>query len=317
MPKSFENLVNKIFNKLTVIEFYKKEGKKILWKCLCECGKFCYKNSQSLRQNQVYSCGCTHRNAKILNLEGQKFTKLKVLKLADKESKIKNNTSWLCECDCKKTKIVKQSDLINKNIQSCGYCGFNKFKNIQKSRRISEKKFNRIKGTKIGKLTPIELILCEENTVSKIKCLCECGNIYIAPLVNIINNSLKKIKSCGCYKNNFRKRGADHYKWNPNKDRTKRDIYSPENKLWRINIFERDNYTCQISGKTNCILHAHHIASWNSNPDLRLETSNGISIERTLHYLFHSLYGLGNNTVEQFEEFKTRYNNKEFSPKYY
>jgi len=51
---------------------------------------------------------------------------------------------------------------------------------------------------------------------------------------------------------------------------------------WRIAVFEKDNYTCQLcgdrSGKGKGVyLHAHHIKSFKSYPELRFEVSNGIT----------------------------------------
>ena len=62
----------------------------------------------------------------------------------------------------------------------------------------------------------------------------------------------------------------------------------------------------QISKETGKIV-VHHIESWNCNPNLRLNINNGITISVKLHKLFHKIYGNGNNTRLQFEEFKQKH----------
>jgi len=75
---------------------------------------------------------------------------------------------------------------------------------------------------------------------------------------------------------------------------------------WRISIFERDNYMCQFCGLP-IDLNAHHIESYNNNPELRIEVSNGITLCENCHMDFHHQYGYGNNTKEQLIEFINKY----------
>lgn len=67
----------------------------------------------------------------------------------------------------------------------------------------------------------------------------------------------------------------------------KRGRNSPEYKLWRSEVFERDNYTCQ---KCYCVgrkLNAHHIKKWSTHIELRFEISNGITLCEKCHREVH------------------------------
>ena len=76
-----------------------------------------------------------------------------------------------------------------------------------------------------------------------------------------------------------------------------------KNKLWRTKVFERDDYTCKVTGIKGGKLEAHHIESFSNNPGLRTKESNGIALDTQIHRMFHTLYGRGNNTEEQLKEF--------------
>ena len=73
---------------------------------------------------------------------------------------------------------------------------------------------------------------------------------------------------------------------------------------WRKAVFKRDNYTCQCCGEMGGNLVAHHLESFNNNPKLRTTLENGTTTCENCHSDFHHQYGYGDNTKEQFEEFK-------------
>lgn len=56
---------------------------------------------------------------KFINLVGQKFGKLTVLKRTE-NAKNRAASRWLCKCDCGKEKIIRSDSLRNGNTQSCG-----------------------------------------------------------------------------------------------------------------------------------------------------------------------------------------------------
>lgn len=53
---------------------------------------------------------------------------------------------------------------------------------------------------------------------------------------------------------------------------------SVEFSKWREAVFERDNFTCRLCGKSGNTLHPHHIKSFARYPELRFEVSNGITL---------------------------------------
>lgn len=63
---------------------------------------------------------------------------------------------------------------------------------------------------------------------------------------------------------------------------------SKEYKKWRINILQRDNYTCQHCHETSEILDVHHIKPILTHPELALELDNGLSLCKTCHIKVHS-----------------------------
>lgn len=67
---NFKDLLNKKFGKLTVIEYAgnhqvgRNNLTRSLWKCRCDCGNICYKDSNILIQGFVQSCGQCNMKSK-------------------------------------------------------------------------------------------------------------------------------------------------------------------------------------------------------------------------------------------------------------
>lgn len=67
-------------------------------------------------------------------------------------------------------------------------------------------------------------------------------------------------------------------------------------------VLSRDNYTCQCCGKTKLKLQVHHLNGYNWYKEGRIDQKNAITLCENCHNNFHALYGRGNNTKEQYEE---------------
>lgn len=70
-------------------------------------------------------------------------------------------------------------------------------------------------------------------------------------------------------------------------EETGRDRNSKDYKLWRLAVYERDDFTCQECGNRGARLNAHHIKSWRKHPDLRFTISNGITLCESCHKKKH------------------------------
>ena len=65
-----------------------------------------------------------------------------------------------------------------------------------------------------------------------------------------------------------------------------RDRNTQEYKNWRIDVFKRDNFTCQSCGSRQNI-QAHHKNSWKDYPSERHIVSNGITLCKDCHLKAH------------------------------
>lgn len=76
---------------------------------------------------------------------------------------------------------------------------------------------------------------------------------------------------------------------------------------WRREVYKKDNYTCQICGDNKGgNLNAHHIDGYNWCKERRTDIDNGVTLCDICHNTFHKIYGFGNNTKEQYNEFSSK-----------
>lgn len=179
---------------------------------------------------------------KKLNLIGQKFGKLTVIKEAPKEERKNNRVTWICQCDCGNIIYVMGKSLTSGNTQSCG---------CLHSKNLQGQKFNR--------LTVLNSTNIRKHGEMVWKCLCDCGNISYATTHGL---KIGDNQSCGCLKKELEKQWVDLSKLNltgqkfgkltvlkPTERRTKQ-----QTQIWE----------CQCDCGNICYVSSRHLTSHNT-----------------------------------------------------
>jgi len=256
-----------------------------------------------------------------IELRGKRFHRYVVLGEAGRAKD--GSILWKCICDCGTVKVIGSHNLRSGVIKSCG-CLMKEMVREQIIKRNKTKwmrEINKIdlSGQKFGRLIVLEEAGCDKLDNVMWKCRCDCGTIK-----TIRGDSLRSghTQSCGCLQKekafeaftgknnpNFGKdfSGSNSSRWNPYLTDEERQIARkyPEYYEWLKDVYERDDYTCQCCGDNKGgNLNAHHLEAYANNPELRVTIENGVTLCDECHVDFHRQYGYGNNTNEQFEEFR-------------
>ena len=113
--------------------------------------------------------------------------------------------------------------------------------------------------------------------------------------------------------------GENSYKWNPNLTDEERENNN-NNRYKNIDgyleftriVRKRDNYSCVVCG-SKYDTKVHHLNGFSWDIENRINPDNGVCLCNRCHEIFHKLYGKGNNTKEQFEEWTNNIDIKEIT----
>ena len=228
---------------------------------------------------------------KFEDITGQRFGKLVVISYL--HTNATGNAYWNTKCDCGTIGVTRGSYLRTGRSRSCGCL------------RLERES---LVGERFGRLIVISFSHIDNGHNSHWNTVCDCGN------TSIVNGSILKrgdTKSCGCLQKEKsadlcrKKIGRLNSNWNEDltdEDRARGRQISGYKK-WRIDIYKRDDYTCQKCGKRGgCKLNAHRIEGFADNPELRTSLSNGTTLCKDCHKEYHHLHGHNHATREKFEE---------------
>lgn len=131
----FDDLTGKRVNMLRVLYQSEKRKGKIMWHCLCDCGKELDMSADVLHRQSTMSCGCYGRRKlaekNFIDITGQTFGKLYVIDFAGKD--LSGKSKWNCICECGNKTVVDGYKL--RSGETCS-CGCLKSKSEQKIRKI-------------------------------------------------------------------------------------------------------------------------------------------------------------------------------------
>ena len=291
------DLTGQKFGRLTVIERTDSDNHgNSMWLCECDCGNIKIVQGSNLTQGKTVSCGCYMKErvseTHVKDLTGQKFGRLTVIERAGSDKQ--NKAVWICKCECGNiTKPIPSDKLISGNTSSCGCLQKDRVIEVCKGKPRSDKNKRKISEGKKGKY-------CGEK------------NPNYKGGITPISNYLRAMQIV---------------------------------KQWRKDTYIRENSKCQLTGNH---VHGgnsdvHHLKAFNiivqeahdlheieikeivadyTEQELKLledyvtswhtDTTNAVLLSDEVHDLFHHEYGYGDNTPEQFEEFKERYLAGEF-----
>jgi hypothetical protein len=197
-----------------------------------------------------------------------------------------------CRCDCGRHRKVS-----SRHIGTVKHCGHHphaeSFKHLNRSKDMA--------GRRFGRLLVLSRVENNDRGSAMFLCRCDCGAEKVVAGYKLrVTDPKLRTHSCGCYNKEVRPKGRDHYKWDDSltdEDRAKKHRGDEE---FRVAVFERDGYVCQVCAAMGGVLNAHHKDNWRDFPEERFDPDNGITLCEECHQKFHKDCGYKHNTAAQF-----------------
>ena len=179
--ENIKDLTGQRFGKLVVIHpTDERRGRSVVWECKCDCGNTAFVPTNNLRSGNTASCGCAKLGKSLVDLTGQRFGKLVVIRRT--EERQHGSAVWECKCDCGNTKFVNTNNLRNGNTKSCG-CS-------RKGKGLVD-----LTGQRFGQLVVVRQTDERRSGAVVWECKCDCGNTKFVPANNLRSGNTT---SCGC-----------------------------------------------------------------------------------------------------------------------
>lgn len=140
-------------------------------------------------------------------------------------------------------------------------------------------------GNVYGRLTAVSY------ESSKWTCKCECGSEIKARAGSLKSGNTK---SCGCLQKEKASTALINYFKDYREGKGSTENLSTDDQIQRQHfiklrpsIMKRDDYTCPLCSTRGCKLQVHHIETWKSSPDKRLDTKNLVTLCVPCHKMAH------------------------------
>ena len=201
------------------------------------------------------------------------------------------NTPLKFVCDCGHESEIRLGSFLSG--RRCKICGYDK---TSSKRRFTIEQVRE----KFAERGAVLLSTEYKNSSTPLEYICpNCGEVAKMSL----SNFQRGYDCSNCKRLRFLGEKNPHY--NPNLsdfDRKELGRYEERYKAFRNAVFARDK-KCVVCGSTNKKV-VHHLDGYANNPDKRTDVNNAVTLCECCHKEFHRIYGYGNNTKEQFKEFK-------------
>lgn len=255
------DLTGQTFGKLKVLKKAENKSGKAYWTCQCECGTIKDIRGSHLRSGSIISCGCQGKKNLIqkIDLTGQKFGRLTVIKEAEKDKH--GFARWLCQCECGNKIITRGSNLREGKTKSCGCINKEQIAELGRSCAIN------LTNKKFGKLTALYPTEERHHGCVVWYCQCDCGKIKKVGSDLLLTN---KVSSCGCIGQSFGEEKITKI-LNENNIKYQTEVsfetcYNPETNMpLRFDFYIENRYIIEFDGEQ----HFKFTGGWNTEENLK------------------------------------------------